>query len=209
MVEHEFSAAVGGPAISDAQAHESGFTGFLIRRYPWCAITSSAVALLASLVTALAYPVFAHDTYSALNHFISDLGRYGVSTMAIVFNIGLMITGVLLLGLILGPCLAIATGSGSVATVVGCIIALGCFSGGIFPMNHPGAANIFFYAGLVIVALSSLAVAFDKKRSLPRATAFIGLIVAEVSAAFLFCAVFSGPQSTANIDQKPLKVHRL
>ena len=212
MIEHDKPALTSGRAISDAPVPRAGFRGFLVHRHPWLAIAGSAVAILTSLVTAFAYPVLSHDTYSPLNHFISELGRYGVSTTAILFNIGLMITGVLFLGFMVGLGLTIATPTGWVATVAGCITALGCSAVGVFPMNHLpthlAAANTFFYGGLVTMALFSFAVAFDRKRPLSRGTAFIGLIAAVVFAAFLFYPAFAGSQSTAGVNQDPLMVHR-
>ena len=46
-----------------------------------------------SVVTALAYTGSKGQPYSPLNHWVSELGEVGVSELASVFNVGLIIGG--------------------------------------------------------------------------------------------------------------------
>lgn len=185
---------------------------FLVHRHPVFAFIGSSVAVVCSVATAFAYPIEAHDTYSPLNHFISELGRYGVSTTAALFNVGLMVTGMFFLLFVLGLGLKIATPLAWAATVAGSIAAAACSAVGVFPMNHLGshlvAAYSFFYGGLLTMVLFSLAVGLDSGKSLPRGTAFIGSAAAVVFALFLFHPAFTRGSHPGTMDFDPLKVHR-
>jgi hypothetical membrane protein len=91
------------------------------------------------------------ESYSPLNHFISELGEMGVSRSAWVFNLGLMISGISLilgslsLGLVCPGILA------KIGMAVGIISSVGLFFLGVFPMNnikpHTTAAMIYFRGG--------------------------------------------------------------
>lgn len=53
--------------------------------------------ILGTLISAFAYRGKQGETYSPLNHFISELGEIGVSHLAWVFNTGLILCGIILI----------------------------------------------------------------------------------------------------------------
>lgn len=130
----------------------------------WTATAGSLAAVIGAVVSGLAYRGKKGERYSPLNHFISELGEVGVSRLAWVFNVGLILTGLCLvpasisLGLILNTILS------KIAIVAGVISALSLSLVGIFPMNrikpHGFVAVTYFRAGLLMVFLYSLAIAF-------------------------------------------------
>lgn len=93
------------------------------------------------------------------------MGEVGVSRLSWVFNLSLVITGLCLLsacvslGLILPGLLA------KIGIAFGVVCSLSLSLVGVFPMNkiepHAFAAMTYFRAGLVMVALFSLAIVFQ------------------------------------------------
>ena len=53
------------------------------------------IILLSALIAAASYVGKQNETYSFLNHFISELGEIGVSPLAHIFNGGLILGGLL------------------------------------------------------------------------------------------------------------------
>jgi len=128
-------------------------------------IAGSIIAVIGSLIAAIAYRGKQGQMYSPLNHFISELGEVGVSRLAWVFNLGLILTGLCLVVAVLGLGLMLPGWLSNVALVAGVVCALGLSFVGFFPMNqltpHTRAAMTFFRGGLVMVILFSLAIGFQ------------------------------------------------
>lgn len=125
----------------------------------------AAFAVLGAVIAAVVYRGKAGEPYSPFNHFISELGEVGVSRLAVVFNMGLILSGIALipaslsLGLILPGWLA------KLGMAAGVICAISLALVGVFPMNHiephGKAAVAYFRSGLAMVALFSLAIALQ------------------------------------------------
>ena len=128
------------------------------------------LGLIGVILPSLVYRGTKGEKYSFLNHYISELGEAGVSKLAWLFNLGMILCGIciviasLSLGLILpgfwakaGLVLGVATG-----------IALSMV--GVFPMNkiknHTVAAIAFFRGGLLMVLLFSLAIVLQSGENL-------------------------------------------
>jgi hypothetical protein len=117
---------------------------------------------LASLLTAGFYMGTQSEPFSPLNHWISELGEVGVSRLAAVFNVGLVVGG-LAYALFM---LAFATTRRGwlpwLAAVVGVIAGLAGSFVGVFPMDPPTIgihrlfALTFFNLGWISVGLASL-----------------------------------------------------
>jgi hypothetical membrane protein len=120
---------------------------------------SIAAILGGALVTAIPYRGWAGESYSPLNHFVSELGEIARSQASPAFNLGI-IAGGLGLGLFLillsrrltgryRPAMAVA---GLVADVSGTLV-------GIFPMDyhpiHGLVSAVFFCSGWIVMALFS------------------------------------------------------
>ena len=126
------------------------------------AIAGTGVVALAVTCSALSYRGRNGERYSLLNHFISELGEWGVSRAAWAFNGGLVLAGLLFLPF----AIHLGTVLGSVLGWVGAFFAaaasLGVTAVGLFPMNtlkrHVPAAIAFFDGGLLMVIAIGLAI---------------------------------------------------
>lgn len=175
-------------------------------------IIGVAVISAAMFITALTYTGRGGESYSPLNHWVSELGEIGVSVLAPVFNVGLIAGGI---------CLAVFMVA--TAIVMGGITswffgAAGLASGaagllvGVFPMNnleaHAGVALLFFVCGLVAVLIFSAAALLRPIPAFPRAMALPGL---PVIAAFVWFVieVFSLPDLSIQAFAAPDPAARL
>lgn len=120
---------------------------------------SIAVMFGTSVTTAAAYSGWTGESYSPLNHFISELGEVGTSRLALVFNLGILL-GSLGLGLFFMLLSRRLTGRYRAAMVVAGILA--GVSGslvGVFPMDthalHRATSGIFFTTGWLVAAIFS------------------------------------------------------
>jgi hypothetical membrane protein len=136
---------------------------FLTRIYPLLGMAGTALVSLAVLLSALIFSGKQAEPYSLLNHFISELGELGVSQAAWLFNLGLIIAGVLFIPCAVGlglhlrsawSLLGMAAGTGTGVFLAGV---------GVFPMNdlppHAFTAMWFFRLGLMTVLLFGIAFA--------------------------------------------------
>jgi hypothetical membrane protein len=135
---------------------------FLRRYYAASGLTGAGVVALFSLVAALFYTGPSGERYSLLNHFISELGQVGVSPLAWLFNLGLIIGGLLFLPFSLGLGLTLRSWVGGLGAAAGAGAALALAAVGLFPMNnldpHVTAALTYFRLGLVTVVVFGLAI---------------------------------------------------
>jgi hypothetical membrane protein len=147
---------------------------------------------MGALISAITYRGKLGETYSPLNHFISELGEVGVAQLAWAFNLGLMVSGVSLilgstsLGLILPGLLA------KIGMAAGIISSIGLFFVGVFPMSnmkpHFFTALTYFRAGLLMMIIFNLAIALQpvSGQVLPRVYSLAGLPTILSFAGFLF-----------------------
>ena len=130
-------------------------------------ISGCLVTALGSLMAGLAYRGKQGQRYSPLNHFISELGEVGVSRWSWAFNLGLILSGVLLLPCIIGLGLHIPGIWSKLGMIAGCLAAVGLGLVGVFPMNnlkpHGRAATMYFRMGLLMIFLFTIAIALQKE----------------------------------------------
>ena len=142
-----------------------------------------------SVITELVYQGTQGELYSPLNHFISELGQRGVSEFAPLFNIGLMIGGLLFALFMLGLGVYIKKFYAYIAAAVGVVACIFCGLVGVFPMNnmniHVPVALTFFRSGLLVVLLFTLIFIFDKQKKISKLIIIPGGITVLVFAAFL------------------------
>jgi hypothetical membrane protein len=119
-------------------------------------ITLAATAVVAALL----YTGTAGEAFSPLNHWVSELGEMRVSRMALLFNIGILVSGVCLA--VFMTSLGIERGSrlAWLYVPIGIVSGVGGAFVGIFPMDSGGphipAALTFFVLGWVAVGLASI-----------------------------------------------------
>lgn len=144
-------------------------------------ISGTLFAILGSLISAVAYRGKQGQRYSPLNHFISELGEIGVSRLAWVFNLGLILSGICLLPACIVLGLILPGFWAKLGLLAGVITAIGLSLVGVFPMNnlkpHGQAAVTFFRAGLMMVLAFTVAIAFQPKsvQIMPPLVGLVGL----------------------------------
>lgn len=144
-------------------------------------LAGTGILSLAMLVTGLAYSGTTGERYSPLNHWVSELGEVGVSELAAVFNIGLIIGGACLAVFMVGVALTL---EGRVSWFFGAVGLVSGASGllvGVFPMNnleaHASVALLFFASGLLAVLILSFYAFTASSATYPRWMALPGLPV--------------------------------
>ncbi|MHA1377490.1 MAG: DUF998 domain-containing protein [Candidatus Helarchaeota archaeon] len=148
------------------------------------------MALLVFLISGIFYTGSFGEHYSILNHFISELGEWGVSELAIVFNIGLIIVGFIYIPFLNGLGNYIKNKIAKIAKIAGLFSAIALIFVGIFAMNllvpHYIAAMSFFYGGIVTVGLMTVSIQIQDEPRIPKAFSIAGIIVVLTFALFLF-----------------------
>ena len=126
----------------------------------WAGLIGASVIAFGSVVTAIGYTGSKSQSYSPLNHFVSELGELGVSELARVFNVALNIGGVCFVVFMIGLAAARHGRLRFVYGATGVIAGIGGALVGVFPMNdldkHALVALTFFVLGLVTVLLASV-----------------------------------------------------
>jgi len=181
---------------------------FLSTNYRSFGLAGCAIIIFAMLFTAVGYSGRKQEKYSALNHFISELGEAGVSARAQVFNGGLIVGGLLLIPFIIGFGIFLHSLWATLAIVSGVWAAISCMLVGVFPMNnlnpHIKAAVSYFRAGLVMVFLFGIAILVqpagpEKVSSLASVTSLLAVLA---YASFLF--LLRKPEDGAQAGDQPL-----
>ncbi len=155
----------------------------------WAGLVGSTVLAAVSVVTALAYRGTSGEPYSPFNHWVSELGQIGVSSLSTLFNAGLVVGGVLFAFFMLGLA---GTGHGRVRHAYGVIGLIAGIAGagvGILPMNHVGihalVALTFFNLGWIAVGLASIDFVRHPDVRFPRWLSAIGAATVVAFVAFL------------------------
>ena len=148
------------------------------------------ILLLSVLIAATSYVGKQNETYSFLNHFISELGEKGVSQFANIFNGGLILGGACISFFMLGLAMHIGNSWGLILGAIGLVTGVSATLVGVFPMNqleiHTVIANTFFYGGLLVALGYTLYVLFSPKPRLPKITALTGGLTMLAFAAFVW-----------------------
>jgi hypothetical membrane protein len=148
------------------------------------------ILLLSAFIPAAFYVGKQNETYSFLNHFISELGETGVSRLAYIFNGGLIVGGACISFFMLGLAIHIGGNWGLILGAIGLVTGISATLVGVFPMNqleiHTAIANTFFYGGLLVALGYTLYIVFSPKPRLPKITALTGGLTMLAFAAFVW-----------------------
>jgi hypothetical protein len=181
---------------------------FLRQFFPIFGLAGCLVILLATVPAATVYRGKQAEHYSPLNHYISELGEKGVSRLAPLFNIGLILSGGLYVPFMIGLGLSLGGIWASLGALAGTWAGVSCALVGIHPMNdlepHGRAAMSFFRGGLVTVLLFtiSLLLGSAEKTGFPGWVNIVG-ITAILSYA-LFIGIVSRPRPADAEKPQPL-----
>lgn len=180
--------------------------------FQYLSFAGTLSAILGSIISAAAYRGKLGESYSPLNHFISELGETDVSRLAWVFNLGLILCGLCLLPACISLGLILDGVWSKLGMVAGAIAAISLALVGVYPMNkltpHIRAAVMYFRLGLVMVFCFTLAIAFPPAASpvLPR---LLGLAGIPAVLAFTYFLLFSRIRYNAPEDSlSPLETER-
>jgi hypothetical membrane protein len=129
---------------------------WLVSRGPDLGLIGVAIALGASLLTAIAYSGPDGEPYSPINHTVSELGERGVSELAWFFNAALITGGILIALYMAGRALAAADRGGRGFGYLGVVAGLSTALVGVFPVDfiegHLVAAMLAF-ASILVAAI--------------------------------------------------------
>lgn len=180
-------------------------TARLVRYGPQIGVIGSVFFMAAAVVAAIAYSGTLGEGFSPLNHWVSELGEVGVSALAVVFNVGLMVGG-LAFALFMGA-MGILRRSrlAWTYTTVGVVAGISCALVGVFPMNqrsiHIVFALGFFVLGWIAVALASIDVWRRPDARFARWLPILGAIT--VALFLLFLSVYIPYLYTGTGDDRP------
>ena len=143
--------------------HSNDLLGNYLQHYfGYFGIFGCLIVCIAGIYTSLGYTGRSRERYSWLNHFISELGEVGVSSRATIFNISLIINGIILIPFMVGLGIEVKNIWGWLGIVAGVWVSISCMCVGLFPMNnlipHTKAATSYFRGGLVTILIFNLAI---------------------------------------------------
>lgn len=154
-----------------------------------CGFIGIAVILFATLAVALTFTGPQGYPYSVLNRNISDLGKPSVSALAPVFNWGLKIGGLFLIGFMAGLGLCVRNAGMRLIALSGVIAAVAIMFVGVYPVSHfyyhKVAAMTFFIGGSVTFALFTVTILITDQHRFARWLAIPSLAVTLAFALFL------------------------
>lgn len=158
--------------------------------FPIWGVTASIIGLVFILGAMIPYEGTSGEPFSIFNHFVSELGELGVSEFAMMFNIGMILAGFTFIPFMIGFAIYLENIVGKVAGLVGVFSSVSIILVGIFPMNyameHTIVAMSFFFSGMVMVVLWSIAIVIQKTPKIPKYMSLGGVINFIIFALFLF-----------------------
>ncbi|PCH99144.1 MAG: hypothetical protein COB85_00625 [Bacteroidetes bacterium] len=152
-------------------------------------IIGTSIILICSLIAALDFEENPGESYSILNHFISELGHTQRSELHWVFNGGLIVGGAFLIVFSQGISLGFTGLIRNLISVTAFIAAFSCSLVGFFPVDdfdsHVRVALSFFGMGLFTIAMVTLLTLLGRTPDLPNLSVVPGIITVLAFSAFL------------------------
>jgi len=164
----------------------------------------SLILVICCTVPAIPHPIGQEAPFSFLNHFMSELGCFKSSKLALVYNSGIFIGGFLLSLFMIGLGHHFRTRLGYAASVCGGFAGFACGLLGYFPLNrlvpHLILAYAFFIAWPVSIGLFSLQVLREPKNTLSRGLLSMGMVSISLFVLFLAMPFMIGMQRIMEVD---------
>jgi hypothetical membrane protein len=155
---------------------------------------------LGVLISALGFTGAYGESFSPLNHNISELGEVEVSGLAWVFNNSLIIGGLSLILFMLGLSLSVRHWPVYLISLTGVVAISGMILTGLTPMSagetsglHIDAARLFFYGGMSATFIYSLYVGLGRRGEFPRWTAILSFLSLASFWAFIYLPAILEP----------------
>ncbi|MDF1537478.1 MAG: DUF998 domain-containing protein [Candidatus Thorarchaeota archaeon] len=159
------------------------------KHFPLWGILGSITGIVMILTPMIPYVGTEGESFSIFRHYVSYLGHIGVSEFAWMFNIGMMVTGLIFVPFMIGLGMYLDNVISKIAGLVGVYTSVSIFFVGVFPMNYPEhgpAAMSFFLSGLVMSVLWTLTILAQKEVRVPKILSLGGIINIFFFAAFLY-----------------------
>jgi hypothetical membrane protein len=167
------------------------------KRFPLYGLLASAIGLVFILAPMVPYQGTEGESFSIFTHYVSELGELGVSVWAPVFNIGMILAGLMFIPFFIGLGLYLDNVLAKIGAIGGVYSAISIVLVGIFPMNylteHYIVAMSFFFSGMIMVFIWAIAIAIQKEPRIPKYFSVGGLINGIIFAAFLLVRGDEGP----------------
>ncbi len=155
---------------------------------------------LGILISALGFTGAYGESFSPLNHNISELGEVKISGLAWVFNNSLIVGGLSLILFMLGLSLSLRHWPVYLISLTGMAAICGMILIGLTPMKagetsglHIHAARLFFYGGMSATLIYSLYVGLDRRSEFPKWTAIVSLLSMASFWAFIYLPAILEP----------------
>lgn len=155
----------------------------------WAGLVGAGTIGGVSIVAGVTYRGAQGEPYGPVNHWVSELGELGVSQLAWLFDVGLVVGGLLFVVFMVGLA---ATQVGRLRFAYGALGVVAGLAGagvGVFPMNqreaHALMALTFFDLGWIVVALASIDFWRAGDRRFPRWLSAVGALTVVAFVAFL------------------------
>lgn len=173
------------------------------QHFPLWGIAGSIIGLLFILGSQIPYTGSEGEPFSMFNHFVSELGEIGVSEFALLFNIGMILAGIIFIPFMIGLGLHMDNIISKIAGAVGVFSAASISLVGVYPMNYLEAHTLwamsFFLSGMVMVVLWTIAILIQKDVKIPKEFSMGGLINFVIFFLFLY-----GPwESFSDLTTRP------
>lgn len=160
------------------------------RYFPFWGILGSIVGLIFILTPQVFYEGTLGEPFSIFNHYISELGELGVSELAWMFNIGLILAGILFIPFMIGLSFYVDNIISKITILVGVFSCVAIVFVGIYPMNylneHTISAISFFLSGMVMTFLWAIAILFQKEVKIHKGLSLGGFLNMSIFILFLY-----------------------
>jgi hypothetical membrane protein len=178
--------------------------------FPLFGIMGTTIIGLGCLIAAIAFNGPLGQSYSMANYFISELGGVQESELAIAFNLGVFLGGLILVVFMGGLFFYFTTKIGKFGSILGIFSGISGALVGIFPFDvnigvHGLVAMCFFYGGMITVILMTIGLFLEKEHPYPFLLKALGIISGVFFIIFNFAmgdfaAIFSEPTETLDLE---------
>lgn len=155
----------------------------------WWGVLTCTLLYTAILIAALSYTGEQNESYSIFNHFISELGSYKISDLAIVYNTGLILAAIGFLFFINAVFIYLTTNISKIAFRIGALASFICIFVGLVSEDHRlphlVIALVFFSLLALAIFLFSLSIFFENNNKFSIIVAISGLLVPILYVVFL------------------------
>ena len=160
------------------------------KHFPLWGMVASLVGLVFILTPQLFYVGAEGESFSMFNHTVSSLGELGVSELAWMFNIGMVLAGFLFMPFMIGLGLYIDNIVSKITAVVGVYSAASIVFVGLYPVNylygHTISAISFFLSRMVMTLFWGIAILVQKEVRIHKGLSLGGFINMVIFALFLY-----------------------